>query len=74
MLHGTSDWRVIPQMALDLSEKFLKVKQPFRLMLLEGGDHGLNEFDNEVNTQTKMWFDKYVRDKAPLPNLEPHGK
>jgi dipeptidyl aminopeptidase/acylaminoacyl peptidase len=74
MLHGTADWRVIPRMALELAEAFIKVKQPFRLVLLEGGDHGLSEHDDEVFRLAETWLNKYVRDGTPLPNLEPHGK
>lgn len=74
MLHGTADWRVVPKMALDLAQAFLDVKQPYRLIMLEGGDHGLNEFDNKVFSETKFWFDYYVKDNNSLPNLKPHGR
>ena len=73
MLHGTADWRVVPQMALDLAERFLAVKQPFRLVMFEGGDHGLSEFDAEVFRLAREWLDYYVRDRGPLPDLNPHG-
>jgi hypothetical protein len=65
---------VVPQSALDLSRAFIKVKQPFRLILLEGGDHGLIEFSQEVFEQTQSWFNYYVRDSGILPNLDPHGQ
>lgn len=74
VLHGTADWRVVPQMAIDLSEQFLRTKIPFRLVLLEGGDHGLTEHVKEVNRLTKEWFDKYLKNDSPLPDLIPHGK
>ncbi|HFA51489.1 MAG TPA: hypothetical protein ENJ95_20945 [Bacteroidetes bacterium] len=74
MLHGTADWRVVPEMALDLSKAFLKEKVPHRLVLFEGGDHGLREFNDEVNSMAKNWLDKYVKNKAPLPVLKMHGK
>jgi len=74
ILHGTSDWRVIPQMSLDLAKEFIKFKQPFRLIMFEGGDHGLTEFDNEVFSYTKTWFDDYLKRDKALPNLKPHGK
>ena len=51
-----------------------KAKVPYSLIMLEGGDHGLNEFDEEVDNFTKGWFNKYLVNNAPLPNLEPHGK
>jgi dipeptidyl aminopeptidase/acylaminoacyl peptidase len=74
MLHGSADWRVVPQMALDLSAAFIKTKVPHRLILFEGGDHGLTEFRQEVDNAVKQWFDSYLKEDAPLPNLEPHGR
>ena len=74
MLHGTADWRVVPQMALDLSSAFIKNRVPHRLIMFEGGDHGLNEFDEEVDRQVKNWFDKYLKRSEKLPDLKPHGR
>ncbi len=74
ILHGTADWRVAPQMALDISNRFIKYKQPFRLIMFEGGDHGLTEFDSEVFSYTKNWFDNFLKKNKPLPNLIPHGR
>ncbi len=74
ILHGTADWRVIPQMSLKLAAEFLKVKQPFRLILFEGGDHALSEFGSEVFIQTKHWFKRFLKDEVPFPNLTPHGR
>lgn len=73
MLHGTSDWRVVPQMALDLAESFTEQKIPYRLIMYEGGDHGLTEFRKEVNQEVRMWFKKYLKEESPLPDLNPHG-
>jgi len=74
MLHGTADWRVVPQMALDLASSFQKSAIPYRLILFEGGDHGLSEHTLEVDQQVKAWFNRYVKDGEKLPNLHPHGK
>ncbi len=74
MLHGTADWRVVPEMALDLSKEFLKHKIPHRLVLYEGGNHGLGEFDDEVDAEVKKWLDSYVKNNKPLPDLKPHGR
>ncbi len=74
MLHGTSDWRVVPEMALDLSKAFIKNKVPHRLVLFEGGNHGLSEFNSEVDQKVKQWFDDYLKNDKALPNLEPHGR
>ncbi|MCF6222777.1 MAG: prolyl oligopeptidase family serine peptidase [Flavobacteriaceae bacterium] len=74
MLHGTADWRVVPEMALDLSKAFIKNKIPHRLVMLEGGNHGLTEFNEEVDQMVKQWFDKYLKNNKTLPNLNPHGR
>jgi len=75
LMHGTADWRVIPEESLHMALSLQKEKVPYRLVMLEGGDHGLSEFRNEVNLLVKDWFLKYVtNDHHPLPNLEPHGK
>lgn len=74
MLHGTADWRVVPEQSISLSQKFIKQKIPHRLVLFEGGNHGLNEFNDEVDEMVKKWFDAYVKNDKPLPNLNPHGK
>ncbi len=74
LLHGTADWRVIPEESLHMSLELQKEKVPYRLVMLEGGDHGLSEYRDEVNELVKDWFLKYVTNGQALPNLEPHGK
>ncbi len=74
MLHGTADWRVVPQMALGLSKAFIKHKIPHRLVLFEGGNHGLSEFNDEVDKLVKQWFDDYLKEGKLLPDLEPHDR
>ena len=74
LLHGTSDWRVIPEESLNMAIELQKAKVPYSLVMYEGGDHGLSEFRSEVDEQVKTWFDKYVKNNHPLPNLEPHGR
>ncbi len=74
MLHGTADWRVVPQMALDMAAAMLQAQVPYRLVMLEGGDHGLTEHNEEVYRQIRMWLDRFVKGDAPLPDLTPHGK
>lgn len=75
LLHGTADWRTPPATnALAMAEALLKAKHPFRLVLLEGGAHGLAEHREEVDRIAKDWLDRYVRDRKPWPSLEPHGE
>lgn len=74
MVHGTADWRVVPEMALDLSKEFIANKIPHRLVLFEGGNHGLTEFRVEVDDLVKQWFDNYLKKDKKLPDLNPHGR
>ncbi len=74
IMHGTADWRVVPEMALDLSRAFIKYQIPHRLVLFEGGNHGLTEFRKEVNSLVKQWFDDYLKKDKQLPTLKPHGR
>lgn len=74
LLHGTADWRVVPEESLNMAKALQKAGVPYRLVMFEGGDHGLNEFDAEVDDMTRVWFEKHLYQNAPLPNLEPHGR
>jgi len=73
LLHGTADWRADPHQGLDMSRALLEAGHPFRLVLLEGGDHALNEHRPEMWHQARSWLDRYVKRGEPLPNLVPHG-
>lgn len=73
MLHGSSDWRSSPVDALETSKKFIKYNVPHRLVLFEGADHFITEFSNEENLLTISWFEKYLKNNEPLPNLKLHG-
>ena len=73
VLHGSADLRVNPREALEMVDALYKAHHPFRFIMFEGGDHALSEFRPEVDRAVTEWLDRYVRDKAPLPNLEPHG-
>jgi dipeptidyl aminopeptidase/acylaminoacyl peptidase len=74
ILHGTSDWRVKPEQSLNLALEFEKNRIPYRLIMFEGGDHGISEHVNEVDEQVLKWFDKYLKNNEPLPNMEYHGQ
>ncbi len=73
LVHGTADWRVGPHDALNMSRALLDAKVPFRLVMFEGGSHGDPEFLGEQERMEIDWFNRYLRDGAPLPNLAPHG-
>ena len=74
LLHGSGDWRVSPKDALDMADSLYAKKHPFRLHFYEGGDHGLSEYDQEVNENAKNFLDYYVKDLNTHPNMEPHGR
>jgi dipeptidyl aminopeptidase/acylaminoacyl peptidase len=73
IFHGTADWRSSPQYSLEMAIALLKLKHPFRLVMLEGGDHNATEHLEEVDRITRDWLDRYVRDRKTWPSLEPHG-
>jgi dipeptidyl aminopeptidase/acylaminoacyl peptidase len=74
ILQGTADWRSPTVSALDIAKKFYEVKQPFRLIIYEGAQHGLREYRSDFFRQMLNWFDFYVRDGKQWPSLEPHGE
>jgi hypothetical protein len=41
--------------------------------MLEGSDHSLSEHIHERNRLMEEWMNRFVRDKAPLPDLNLHG-
>jgi dipeptidyl aminopeptidase/acylaminoacyl peptidase len=73
LLHGSGDNRVSPLDSLELSIELYKHKIPYRLMMLEGGDHYLTEFRKLHSQAVKRWFERYLLENEELPNLEPHG-
>ncbi len=73
LLHGTADWRVMPEESLNMALAFQKEKVPYRLVMFEGGDHGLTEFKLEQYGMIRRWFDKYLMLGKKLPVLKPHG-
>lgn len=61
IIHGTEDERVLPHDSLDLSYKLLELKIPFRLVMLEGGDHFMKKHRKEVDEMRRKWFEKYLK-------------
>jgi dipeptidyl aminopeptidase/acylaminoacyl peptidase len=60
ILHGTADTRVLPHDSLDLSYQLIKHEIPFRLVMLEGGDHFMRKHRKEVDEMRKDWYGKYL--------------
>lgn len=74
MLHGNADWRVKPEHSLNLALEFEKYRIPYRLIMFEGADHGINEYKQEVRDHVLQWFEKYLKHNSPLPVMEYHGR
>ena len=74
MLHGNADWRVKPEQSLKMALEFEKYRVPYRLIMFEGGDHGISEHKPEVNEQVISWFDRFLKNNEAVPNMEYHGK
>lgn len=73
MMHGTADWRVSPQDSIDLATGLYRHRVPCRLVMFEGDDHGMSEHIGERYRLTREWFDRFVKNDGPLPDLKPHG-
>ncbi|MFK7937270.1 MAG: alpha/beta hydrolase family protein [Saprospiraceae bacterium] len=74
MLHGNADWRVKPEQSLKLALEFEKYRIPYRLIMFEGGDHGISEHKKEVNEEVINWFDRFLKNGEPIPDMEYHGR
>ncbi len=61
LIHGNADERVLPHDSIDLSYKLLEHKIPFRLVMLEGGDHFLKSHRKEVDEMRKNWFNRFLK-------------
>ncbi len=61
ILHGADDWRVTPQNAKLMIEKFTALNKEFDYQIIEGGDHGLNTHRALRNEKVIGWFDKYLK-------------
>ena len=74
LLHGSADWRVDPSEGLAMVAALYEARHPVGFVFFAGGDHRLSAYRRDVARHVCDWFDRYVRDRAPLPNLERHGQ
>jgi len=56
LMHGTADWRVSPLDSIDLAAKLYEYKKPFSLMVYNGGDHGLTQYEKEWQSLASGWL------------------
>jgi dipeptidyl aminopeptidase/acylaminoacyl peptidase len=73
ILQGSSDWRVPSDQVINLVDIFYQLKQPFRFIFYEGGDHSLLEHRADYVMQMTNWFNQYLRDRKKWPSMENHG-
>lgn len=73
LIHGSADWRVHPSQTLNMADSLLDRKHAYRLVIFEGGDHGLSDYRDEETRLTRDFLDHYVRDASSLRDMEPHG-
>jgi dipeptidyl aminopeptidase/acylaminoacyl peptidase len=64
LLQGGADRNCEPSDVLKMALRLYETKHPFRLVFFEGGTHGLNEHEKEVDSLILNWFSKYLRDKG----------
>lgn len=69
ILHGNNDWRVKSTQSLQLALELEKYRIPYRLKIFEGGDHGLRDFRSEVNQDVLNWFDRFLKNEEPVPDM-----
>jgi len=74
LMHGSADKRVNPRDSMDMAQALFASQRPFRLLIVEGADHTFSERPDDYNLAARDWLDRYVRDRAPLPDLTPHGR
>ncbi len=74
IMHGSSDWRVLPSESFELVNKLYEYKHPTRFILFEGADHGITEFREDRFAEMKKHFDNYLRDGKELPSMIQYGR
>ena len=74
ILHGNADWRVKADQSFRMAMELDRVRHPYRLIIYEGGDHGLSEHSESVDQEVLSWFNRYLKNGESLPNMEYHGR
>lgn len=73
IMHGSADWRVLVRHSLVMVTALATRQIPHRFILFEGADHGITEYRAEYHRQTLDWFNRFLKQHEPLPNMKPHG-
>lgn len=73
VLHGSGDRRVEPEHAYKLGLALQKTLHPYKLIIYDNADHVLAGRRDESNAEMRSWVDVYVKSRAALPRVGPHG-
>ena len=65
ILHGTKDWRVNHEQAIELVTKLDSLEYPYQFISFEDDDHDLSNHRKEYIQIITDWFNKYLRDLKP---------
>ena len=74
ILHGNSDWRVKADQSYRMAMELDRLRHPHRLIIYEGGDHGLTGHRKSVDLEVLAWFNRFLKNNEALPNMEYHGR
>ncbi len=69
ILHGGSDGNVRPQQALKLSLALDEQRVPYKLIIYEGDNHGIQNNREQVQHEVKQWFQRYLKDNETVPDM-----
>jgi dipeptidyl aminopeptidase/acylaminoacyl peptidase len=73
VIHGSGDRRVDASHAYHLGRALQNALHPYKLIVYDNADHVLAGRREESNRDMREWMDMYVRNRAPLPKVGPHG-
>jgi dipeptidyl aminopeptidase/acylaminoacyl peptidase len=67
ILHGSDDKRVTPDSARNMADELERLGHPHKLVIYEGGSHGLLEHKDAVRRELSAWFGGYLTSGTPHP-------
>lgn len=70
LVQGNLDWKAKAVNLLKLALEFEKYMIPYRLAMFDKGKHAIKEHRDEVFEQLINWFNRYLRDREALPEME----
>lgn len=73
ILHGSGDRRVDAAHSYTLGLALQQSHHPYKLIMYDNADHVLAGRREESNADIRWWIDHYVKNRAPLPKVGPHG-